>query len=228
MIFHMESIIKPQNDNSTLLIFEAYYNPVGIFNKLLNTLLLRRIMKKRSLLVMLPTVKSEQPLPPDQKTTAAIKDLLREMEFPTGKPIPPLPAIAAKISGKAIQCEPNDAHWKSVLLNFDLTQNNACSFTINLDQNINRTPMNPPVPVGLDGRYRVGDQEDENLGYDGEKIGITAFKGAWVSDNTFIINEQELRRVERFDFKFTFNQNEVAIDIISSVLGHLLTIQGDY
>jgi hypothetical protein len=50
--FVVESIIKPQNDNSTLLIFEAYYNPVGIFNKLLNTVLLRRIMKRRSLLVM--------------------------------------------------------------------------------------------------------------------------------------------------------------------------------
>lgn len=50
--FVVETTITPKNATTTILTFEAFYNPVGIFYKFLNVLLLRRMMKKRSLLVM--------------------------------------------------------------------------------------------------------------------------------------------------------------------------------
>jgi len=51
--FVVDTTVLSQNDQTTVLLFEAYYNPVGLFNKLLNKLMLRRIMKKRSISVML-------------------------------------------------------------------------------------------------------------------------------------------------------------------------------
>ncbi len=49
--FVVETTLLPNNE-STILRFEAFYNPVGIFYKILNILFLRRVIKKRSLLVM--------------------------------------------------------------------------------------------------------------------------------------------------------------------------------
>jgi hypothetical protein len=50
--FLVETTVIPQSENSTILQFEAFYNPVGLKNKLLNFLLLRRIMKKRAIQTM--------------------------------------------------------------------------------------------------------------------------------------------------------------------------------
>lgn len=50
--FIVETTVTPKNENTTILKFEAFYNPIGIFYKILNVVMLRRIMKKRSLLVM--------------------------------------------------------------------------------------------------------------------------------------------------------------------------------
>jgi hypothetical protein len=50
--FIVETTISPRNDNMTILKFEAFYNPIGIFYKILNVLILRHMMKRRSLLVM--------------------------------------------------------------------------------------------------------------------------------------------------------------------------------
>ena len=50
--FIVESSIIPKDDRTTMLKFDAFYNPVGLFYKVLNALMLRRMMKKRSFLVM--------------------------------------------------------------------------------------------------------------------------------------------------------------------------------
>jgi hypothetical protein len=50
--FIVDTTILPQGDNSAILQFEAYYNPVALKNKLLNVLLLRRVMRKRAVKTM--------------------------------------------------------------------------------------------------------------------------------------------------------------------------------
>jgi len=50
--FVVESTLIPRDDRSTLLRFEAFYNPIGFLNKVLNPLILRRKTKQRSLSVM--------------------------------------------------------------------------------------------------------------------------------------------------------------------------------
>jgi hypothetical protein len=50
--FTVETSIRPLDTDTTILKFEAFYTPKGIFNKILNPLILKRMTKKRSLSVM--------------------------------------------------------------------------------------------------------------------------------------------------------------------------------
>jgi len=50
--FVVDSVVDPIDEHSCTLRFDAYYNPVGFHNKILNILMLRRVFKKRSLSVM--------------------------------------------------------------------------------------------------------------------------------------------------------------------------------
>jgi len=48
----VESTLIPKGNHETILRFEAFYNPVGLFYKILNPLILRKKTKERSLEVM--------------------------------------------------------------------------------------------------------------------------------------------------------------------------------
>ena len=50
--FIVDTIVIPQDENSTICQLDAYYNPVGLKNRLLNFLWLRRVMRKRALKTM--------------------------------------------------------------------------------------------------------------------------------------------------------------------------------
>lgn len=163
---------------------------------------------------IIPAVKSDRPLPPNKKIAKETKLFLQEIMQPGSKPVPPLPAMAARISGKEIQCGPNKLKFKSFGLRFDEKKN--CFITIATDHG-NSTEY----PVGLDGVYRNTISE---------KFGETAFKGAWILENTFLIDEQVLQQTERYYLKFTFDKdvNEVSIEVSGSFSGHLETIRGEW
>jgi Polyketide cyclase / dehydrase and lipid transport len=50
--FIVDTTVEPLDDNSCFLQFDAYYNPVGLWNTILNVLMLRRVFRKRSRAVM--------------------------------------------------------------------------------------------------------------------------------------------------------------------------------
>jgi len=50
--FVVDTTLMPRDDHTTLLRFEGFYNPIGIINRILNPLILRRKTKHRSLSVM--------------------------------------------------------------------------------------------------------------------------------------------------------------------------------
>ena len=50
--FIVDTSLEPVDDNSCYLQFEAYYNPIGLRNKILNFLILKRAFRKRSKSVM--------------------------------------------------------------------------------------------------------------------------------------------------------------------------------
>jgi uncharacterized protein YndB with AHSA1/START domain len=47
--FVVETVLVPRGDGETEIVLEAYYEPVGWWTKLLNTLFLRRLMASRAL-----------------------------------------------------------------------------------------------------------------------------------------------------------------------------------
>jgi hypothetical protein len=50
--FVVDTTVEAVNDTSCILEFVAYYDPIGLWNKILNLLFLRRAFRKRSLSVM--------------------------------------------------------------------------------------------------------------------------------------------------------------------------------
>lgn len=50
--FIVDTMVIPHGERSTILQFEAYYNPIGMRNKLLNVLFLRTLMKRRTMKIM--------------------------------------------------------------------------------------------------------------------------------------------------------------------------------
>ena len=50
--FVVETTLVPRDDHTTVLRFEAFYNPIGVLNKILNPLIFRGKTKERSLAVM--------------------------------------------------------------------------------------------------------------------------------------------------------------------------------
>jgi hypothetical protein len=47
--FVVETILLPHGEGETVLLLEAYYEPIGWKTRLLNVLLLRRLMARRAL-----------------------------------------------------------------------------------------------------------------------------------------------------------------------------------
>jgi hypothetical protein len=50
--FVVDTTLEPIDDDSCTLRLEAYYDPVGVWNAVMNVLVLRRVFRKRSLSVM--------------------------------------------------------------------------------------------------------------------------------------------------------------------------------
>lgn len=160
---------------------------------------------------IIPAVKSVQPLPPNKKIIPKMIKLLREIESPKPKPVPSLPEIAAKISGKPILCKTNGSHFQSLSLCFNPQK--TCLLKIHWnDGSIS------DHPVGLDGIYRTS---AINLT---KGPGMVALKGSWVSKRKFVLNCQVLLEPGRVDYGFSFDENEPAIEVSGSVLGYFGTI----
>lgn len=170
---------------------------------------------------VISAVKSDGPLPANPKIARKMKSLLKRIETPDSKPVPPLPAIAAKISTKVIQCEPNSGNYRSVSLRFD--QKNTCFLKITYIDG-----GSFEYPVGLDDVYRITEESGPMVfSFSTTKgSGPVALKGAWTSDHTFIISCQILREPESFDLRFDFDQAEATIQLMGSIIGTFEEIKG--
>lgn len=163
---------------------------------------------------IIPAVKSDKPLSPNVKIVDKMQKMLREIETPVSQPVTPLPETAAKLSEKVFQCVPiitNELHYQSFSLRFD--SKNACFLKIAWD---NGNTLE--CPVGLDGVYRTSISKDS---------GPMAFKGSWVNNHEFVLNWQELRLPERIDQCFSFDGDEVYVEISGEVTGFYTKIKGE-
>lgn len=119
---------------------------------------------------ILPAVSSEQPLPANAAQLALLKDEIKALAEPTPRVLPPLPEMAARVSGKKYALSPNSLGASGFRLHFEaehasievLYPNNAQEFPIGLDEVYRFTPIrqyaSPPMVVGLKGVWQASDR----------------------------------------------------------------------
>jgi CubicO group peptidase (beta-lactamase class C family) len=119
---------------------------------------------------ILPAVKSATALPANPEQITALESRVRALAMPEPRPVPPLPAMARSISGKAYTVSANSLGIKAFALNF---AENQASIKISIGD------ASQELPVGLDDVYRF-----TTLSQSGAVLGL---KGSWSSQDTFIL-----------------------------------------
>jgi CubicO group peptidase (beta-lactamase class C family) len=156
---------------------------------------------------------------PLQDNPAAVEELNNTVvelkQYTESEPVPPLPEMAAAISGKTFIFEPNGLNLEYLSFNFD-DENKAI---LQLKMATELIPRK--VSVGLDGLWRLSISGNPAVS-----------RGYWVDDKTFIleysdlINYSEGPGSDNFSFKMYFEKNNVIIEILTPVSAAGLTIEG--
>jgi hypothetical protein len=126
-------------------------------------------------------VKSDAPLPPDTAGQSLLASRIQEVATEKPSPVGETSKIAKTISGKIYRFSDNPLRLSALALNLD-GPNPSYKYELRAGR------PDAPVerfegPIGLDGVYRAGVPTDQ---------GITVAKGAWSSDQSFVVQFEEL------------------------------------
>jgi CubicO group peptidase (beta-lactamase class C family) len=155
---------------------------------------------------ILPTASADGPLPPNLPALAALRDKVKYLAHPE-QPVPKLPEIAARVSGKTYVIDENPSGWKSLRVRFEEGKPEALATLVNAaGQNL--------AAIGLDNVYRVTDLPDGNT------VGL---RGWWDDEDTFVIRQLQTSPdleeiVMRMDFagdELNVSADEVILDTYS-------------
>jgi CubicO group peptidase (beta-lactamase class C family) len=190
---------------------------VVLTGALIEDLVMKSVLQPIVETFVIPAAKSDRPLPANPKMNQQLNALLNGMASPKSQPVPPLPALATRISGKVLPCTPNALHAQSLSLRFD--RKNECLLTVTLDNPENSGPADTyEIPVGLDGVFRRGEIP---------KSGPVALKGSWVSGDTFAIQWQDFRRPECWKVRLKFGEKRVEMEVSGMERDFLIEIQSE-
>jgi CubicO group peptidase (beta-lactamase class C family) len=167
---------------------------------------IRDIMMPHIMEAVVSAVKSDEPLPPNPEGTARLEAAVNAAANPQAQPVPPLPPIAAQISGKTYRLmNPDilfsdvdrmrvpDGDWKVAKFGMDFGDDEA-TLTLEL---LSDTELN--VTVGLDDVYRVT----------ASPLGTLAAKGAWATETTFILYLRFLEPSRSLRYTLTFSERQL-------------------
>ncbi len=158
---------------------------------------------------ILPAVKQEQPLVPNPQMEDQIKQLSDFLEHPEQLPIKTLPQFAELISGKVFVCEPNIWGIRTFTLNFK--KGPECEVKVELGKET------ISCFIGMDGIYRYNKINGNN---------VTACRGSWRSDQTLVLDWQEMSQTELFRFIIIFSDNQINVVGQGSVEKSIRSFQG--
>ena len=148
--------------------------------------------------VLLPAIASDSALPANPQAFKKLQSKIETItQAPAPKPLPVLPQTARQISGKQIQLVANKLGIRAIRLEFDMRQE------AHLDLFMANKHFR--MPIGLDGIYRFSTTGPSNL--------PTALKGHWANANQFILDYNEVARINHFTFDMTFNIGKVDVRI---------------
>jgi CubicO group peptidase (beta-lactamase class C family) len=157
-------------------------------------------------------VSPDKPLPAnaegEAKLTAAIAALALPPE-PT--PVAPLPAMAARISGKTYRLSPNPLQLETLRLAFD------GSAEAKLFRSFSQGQPPREGAVGLDGVYRMSPGEGD----------IPAgMRGRWIDEKTFAVEYDAIAYIDGIDLKATFDGDRITIHAKDRTYEAGVTIEG--
>ena len=151
---------------------------------------------------IIPAAHSSTPLPENPEGEKRLQSVLQAISNPKASPVPALPEIAQKISGKTFVFDANPINFKRLSLDFGNKEDEALLALSYMDRNIQ-------VLVGLDSVYRL----TEAAGY------LRAYRGFWENDHTFVIDYQVVDYSERGKILVTFEGDKMTAVVREEVSG---------
>lgn len=156
---------------------------------------------------ILPAVKSDRPLPANPNGEARLTAGIQALARPQRTTPQPLPAIAAKISGKTYTFEDNPFGWMTLVFSFEdgadevkITLNGVLSFT-----------------AGLDNVYRTFGGQDNTFPQE--------FRGYWDQD-TFVVENIVLGQMVETTSRIRFPGDTIHITWQDKFSGSTAEVQG--
>jgi CubicO group peptidase (beta-lactamase class C family) len=157
---------------------------------------------------ILPAVKSDAPLPPNPDSLAHLQAGNQALAQPQRTAPPPLPPIAAEISGKTYTLEDNPFGWQTMIFTFQEGTDEA-KVTLNGVQQFT---------IGLDNAYRIFSLEDTAF--------PQGFRGYWETPDTFVIDDVLLGQRRQFTFRVRLSADTIHITWQEKFSGAEVEVQG--
>jgi CubicO group peptidase (beta-lactamase class C family) len=156
---------------------------------------------------ILPAVKSDRPLPANPNSLARLDAGLQALAQPQHMTPPPLPAIAAEISGKTYRLEDNPFGWQTVIFSFE-----EGSDTVKVTLN------GVSVMAGLDNVYRILTGPDDTF--------PQGFRGHWENQDTFVIEDIVLGQTGEATNRIQFSGDTIYLTRQEKGSGSKINVQG--
>ncbi len=153
---------------------------------------------------ILPASESSEPLPPNPAGVDELNASIDALANPEAAAVPPLPAIAATISGQTYRVESDDLPIQTVVLTFPEGRNSAI---LTLDGHI-------VIEIGLDQLYRFNPAN-------GPPDTVIAARGGWENDTTFEFDYNVINSAERSTVTLIFKDDTLSIRFLDFVTGWL-------
>jgi hypothetical protein len=156
--------------------------------------------------LVLPAIKSDQPLPANPAAEAKLKTAIAEVakaNAPTT--IPALPAIAKTISGQTFALPANWIGLQSLTLTFPAAGDPTARLAFVENANMNRLEKLREVrPIGLDGVLRLSPN-----GRYGLSVGL---RGNWEDTTTFVLEYDEIANLNSYKLRLSFTESSVSVE----------------
>jgi CubicO group peptidase (beta-lactamase class C family) len=161
---------------------------------------------------ILPAVKSSRPLPANSEGLSRLQAGIQALAQPQRTVPPPLPAIAAEISGKAYTLATNPFGWQTISFSF---QDGVGEVKVTVSDATGATAQ---ATVGLDNVYRT------NPGGDGTFPQES--RGRWENQDTFVVEDIVLGQMLQFTHRVQFSGDAIHITRQEKYSGNVVELQG--
>ncbi|MDB6032640.1 MAG: 6-aminohexanoate-dimer hydrolase, partial [Verrucomicrobiales bacterium] len=147
---------------------------------------------------ILKSLKSDEALPANANSAGRLRDkLTAATRPPSAQPVPELPPMAKRISGKTYTLATNELDLRAITLSFDNSPQATLRFR--------RLETELRCPVGLDGLERFSTDMLEQLPF--------AAKGRWLNANTFLLELDRVAGISFYRFQLTYGEEGKSLTI---------------